>query len=71
MPAVPVPEIGRVSVFVGAEDRAQQPLGLLHQRDEGGVEVADERRGQRAQHARVHVARPGAEEDAGGRGSSW
>jgi hypothetical protein len=48
----------------GLEDRPQHRLDLVHDEQELGVEVPEERRRHRAQHARRHRARAGAEEEA-------
>ena len=60
MPAEPVPEIGSVSAFVGAEDRAEAVAGLVEDREEVGVEVAEQRPRERGGDLGVRVRRPGA-----------
>ena len=53
--------------ILGLKHIAEQVLGLVHQGRELGVEVADERRGERFQHARMNVAGAGTHEHAFGK----
>ena len=64
MPAEPVPLTASVISFLRAQHAAQHLLHVVHQLEVVRIEMPDRRRGQRRQHARMHVARTGAEQDA-------
>ncbi len=64
MPALPVPETAKASSFAVWNTRAEQPLHFVHEREERGIEVADQRLRERSQDARVRVARSRAEQQA-------
>ena len=66
MPADPVPEMAMVNWFCVWKAVAEHRLHLVHDDEEGRVEVADQRRGHGAQDPRAHHARAGAEEQAVG-----
>ena len=57
MPPLPVAESGSVSGFCRAEQRAQARLRLVEEREEGRVEVPEQRLRQRREHARVRIRR--------------
>jgi hypothetical protein len=65
--ADPCPRDGDPPLVVGAKRVAQQFLDLVLDLDERGIEMPDQRRTHRAQHARVDVARAGAHQRAVGR----
>ena len=65
MPAEPVPEIGSVSAFFGLEDGAQAVAGLVEDREEVRVEVAEQRASERGGDLGIRVRRSGARAAAG------
>ncbi len=78
MPAEPVPDTAIVNGFCGPEHRAKLALHLVHDLEELGVEVAEQRGRHGAQHARVDHARArvrgggaGAGRARGRSGRSW
>ena len=64
MPAEPVPLIGSVSAFVGAEHGAQARHRLVEHREELGIEVPEHRAPERGDRLGVRVRRTGPEQQA-------
>jgi hypothetical protein len=71
MAALPVPEMGRVSSFSVWNRIAQQRLDAVHHRDEGRVEMADDRGHHRLVDAGRHGAGAGPEEEPLGNVEGW
>ena len=59
-----MPDTGNVRDVLRLEGEARQRHHLVHDHRELGIELAEERRGHGAQHARVGHGRPGTEQDA-------
>ena len=68
MPADPVPLIGSVSVFVGAEHGAQPVADLVEHDEEVGIEVPEHRALERLHHLGIRIRRPGPEQQSFGVG---
>ena len=62
MPAEPVPLIGSVSAFVGAEHEPQAIGDLVEHREELGIEVPEHRALERFHHLGIRVRRPRPEQ---------
>ena len=64
MPAEPVPLIGSVSAFVGAEHGAQAVGDLVEHDEEVGIEVPEHRALERFHHLGIRIRRPGPEQQS-------
>ncbi len=64
MPAMPVAPTGKVMGFFVRKALARRFLRVGHDFEEARVQMADERRGHRAEDARMGVAWSGAEQQA-------